>query len=262
MSKAAKAVEIVGKRHIPVQQDLEPDEPIGAISPRLAGRPPTPAPEMDPLDSESSEPIERQVYVTLRRAMMSGALLPGARISSRSIARSLGVSSMPVREALKRLESDGAISSSQKSAFFVAYPTVAEFNELLRIRLELEVMLAREATPKISKIEIERAHWLQERMAQSRSYGQILGYNYKMHFLIYRAAEMPYALSLVENIWVKIGPILHAIYGDKKMTAILFDHHHAIVDGLRAGDAAKVESAIRADLQDAAIVILRALQGR
>jgi GntR family colanic acid and biofilm gene transcriptional regulator len=227
----------------------------------MGGRLPIPAPEIEALDPESAEPIERQVYLALRRSMMSGAVLPGSRVSSRSIASSLGVSAMPVREALKRLESDGAMKSSVKSAFVVTYPTIEEFAEILKIRLHLEGMLAREATPRIGKGDIDKAAWLQDRMAQSRSWPQVLSYNYKMHFLIYRAAAMPYALSLVENIWVKIGPALHAVYGDEPGTTP-FDHHDAVVDGLRERDADRVEAAILGDLEDAAALIENRLTGR
>lgn len=229
---------------------------------KLAGRPPIPAPDLEALDSESGEPIERQVYQSLRRSMMSGAILPGAKVSSRSIASSLGVSSMPVREALKRLESDGAVSSSIKSAFTINYPTVDEFREILKIRLQLEVMLAREATPLITTAIVDRIAWLQERMAQSRNYQQILNYNYKMHFLLYRSAGMPYAVSLVENVWVRIGPMLHAIHSDKVVSATLFDHHNTIVEGLRERNLDRVGAAVRADLEDGATVIERMLAHR
>jgi DNA-binding GntR family transcriptional regulator len=225
---------------------------------KRSGRPPIPAPEIEALDSESDEPIERQIYLALRRSLMSGAILPGSRISSRSIASSLGVSAMPVREALKRLESDGAMKSSAKSCFVINFPTVEEFAEILQIRLRLEIMLAREATPRLSDAEIEQISWLQERMAQSKSWRQVLSYNYKMHFQIYRAASMPFALSLVENIWVKIGPTLHVVY-DEKTGATPFDHHYTIIEGLRERDPEKVEQAIRSDLKDAATVIKQRL---
>ena len=165
---------------------------------------------------------------------------------------------MPVREALKRLESDGAMKSSAKSCFIINYPTVEEFAEILQIRLRLEIMLAREATPLVSSAEIEQVSWLQERMAQSKSWRQVLNYNCKMHFLIYRAASMPFALSLVENIWVKIGPALHVVY-DEKTGTTPFDHHYTIIEGLRERDADKVERAIRSDLKEAATVISQRL---
>lgn len=249
---------IVGKQMSSTHSENSPK----TASRRAAGRLPTPAPELDPLDAESGEPIGRQVYLLLRRSMMSGGMLPGARISARSIANALGVSSMPVREALARLESEGAVASLAKSAFIVNYPTVKEFDEILRIRLQLEMMLAEEATPLISDADVERVAWLQDRMAQSRGYAKVLSYNYKLHFLIYRAADMPYALALVENVWVKIGPLLHAIYSDAATTAALFDHHNTIVEGLKKRDSAMVVHAVRADLTDAAAAITRTLAVR
>ncbi|WP_313803208.1 GntR family transcriptional regulator [Sphingobium sp.] len=221
---------------------------------RPPGRAPIPAPDIQALSFDGKEPIERQVYMTLRRALISGAILPGSRISSRSIASSLGISTMPVREALKRLESDGALKSSMKSAFIVPYPTPKEFEEILQIRLQLEVMLAREAVPRISEAQIDKVEWLQDRMAQSKSWRQVLNYNQQMHFTIYDAADMPYALAIVENIWVRSGPILQIMY-DSQGSVSSFEHHYEIIEGLRKRDPDMVEKAVVLDLAEAAEVI-------
>lgn len=221
---------------------------------RSAGRTPIPAPDIEALTFDGKEPIERQVYLTLRRALMSGAMQPGSRISSRSIAASLGISTMPVREALKRLESDGALKSHVKSAFIVPYPTPEEFAEILQIRLRLEIMLARESVEHITAEELSKVQWLQERMNQSKNGRQVLNYNQQMHFAIYNAARMPYALAIVENIWVRIGPALHVVF-NSKISHSPFHHHYAIIDGLKSRNADVVEQAIRLDLEEAAEVI-------
>lgn len=226
---------------------------------RSPGRTPIPAPDLDALSFNEKEPIERQVYTSLRRALMSGAMLPGSRISSRSIASSLGISTMPVREALKRLESDGALKSSAKSAFIIPFPTEQEFQEILQIRLRLETLLAQEAVPLITSAQIDKVEWLQDRMAQSKSWRQVLNYNQQMHFNIYSAANMPYALSLVENVWTRIGPLLHFVF-DGKFETTTYLHHYSIITGLRERDAGKVDEAIRSDLLDAAAVITEHLQ--
>jgi len=221
---------------------------------RSSGRTPIPAPDIEALTFDGKEPIERQVYLALRKALMSGSILPGSRISSRSIAASLGISTMPVREALKRLESDGALTSLVKSSFLVSYPSAREFEEILQIRLQMEGMLARNAVPLISLEQIREVEWLQERMSQSTSWRQVLNYNQQMHFTIYSAADMPYALSLVENIWVRIGPALHAIYGTK-LSEEPFVHHNEIIQALKVRDPDMIDKAIRLDLEEAAETI-------
>ena len=84
------------------------------------------APEMTLVETSASEATELQVYKAIRRALMSGALEPGARISSRSIAESLGVSAMPVREALKRLEADGGENGAKAAAILRGMNAVAQ----------------------------------------------------------------------------------------------------------------------------------------
>lgn len=225
---------------------------------RYPGRTPIPAPEIEALSFNGNEPIERQVYTSLRRALMAGAMLPGSRISSRSIAASLGVSTMPVREALKRLESDGALQSSVKSAFIIPYPTPKEFQEILQIRLRLETMLAIAAVPRITKEQIDKVEWLQDRIAQSNNWRQVLNYNQQMHFTIYDAADMPYALALVENVWTRIGPLLHVVYGGAFETTP-YEHHYAMITGLRTRNSDTIEQAVRGDLIESADVIVKRL---
>ncbi|MBW8296349.1 GntR family transcriptional regulator [Sphingopyxis sp.] len=223
------------------------------------GRAAIPAPELDALTFCDGGPIDKQVYNTIRRAMISGAIQPGARVSSRSIAASLGVSTMPVREALKRLESDGSLESSMKSAYFVPRPSAAEYAEILEIRLKLEVLLARAAVPQIKVEDIDKIAWLQERIVQSKNWRQVLNYNQQMHFSLYAAANMPYVLALVENVWVRSGPVLHMIYESHLGTSTL-DSHYAIIEGLRRRDADRVAAAIEADLSDAGNVIIDLLE--
>lgn len=74
---------------------------------------------LEPLDAASDGPIDRQVYHAIRRSLMAGLIQPGSKLSIRPIAGALGVSAMPVREALKRLDADGILQSAAKSAYVV-----------------------------------------------------------------------------------------------------------------------------------------------
>jgi len=227
----------------------------------LRGRPAIPAPSLKPLDVSSDEPIERKVYSAIRYSIMSGDIMPGSRLSSRSIADALGVSPMPVREALKRLDADGVITSVAKSGFTVNSLTRDEYQEILEIRLMLEPMLGRKAATRVTDKDVSRAIWLQDRMITTTNSRQYLNYNHQMHFLVYAAANQPHTLSLVENVWLKLGPTLHMLYGER-ITVTASEHHSALVKGLVDRSPDLVENALRADIKGAGEVASERLKHR
>lgn len=229
---------------------------------RQRGRVKLSAPSLPELDlSEPDISLERQVYAVLRKAFMAGSISAGAQLSSRSLAAALGVSSMPVREALKRLESDGVVEGRLKSAFVVTHLTRSEYRERLEVRLRLEGLLAREAALKITKAElkvVERLHRQMLGLTVSSDWDRLLSLNYRWHFEIYKCAKLPYALAIIENIWLKVGPALRALrndYGDERV----YEHHQAILDALAARDADLAEAALRRDLLAAADSVERLL---
>ncbi|MBL8583980.1 MAG: GntR family transcriptional regulator, partial [Rhizobiaceae bacterium] len=93
---------------------------------RRRGRPPSSAPDLVSVDSALVEPVERQVYRSIRQGLMSGVIAPGAVLTSRSLAAQLLVSPQPVRDALKRLEADGILESRPQSGFFLRGLTADE----------------------------------------------------------------------------------------------------------------------------------------
>ena len=217
------------------------------------------APDMTLPEHLKSEPREKQVYQAIRQALMSGALEPGARLSSRSIAESLGVSPMPVREALKRLEADGIIESQAKSGFVVRYLTVAELREILQIRLHLEGMMVREAALKIPASAITKIRKLEKLVACAPDIPTSLARNYEMHFEAYRWASMPETLRIVENIWLRLGPALHHLGGE--YTGATSHHSHSLmIEGLANRNPEAAREALQQDLTDAALVMERRLQ--
>lgn len=217
------------------------------------------APAMTLTATGDEHATEVQVYRTIRQALMSGALEPGALISSRSIAEMLGVSAMPVREALKRLEADGVVDSQAKRGYRVRYLSVGELREILNIRLRLEGMLIREAARRITPDAVAQIRNLERLVAEAPDIPTSLAFNYQMHFEAYRWADMPITLGMTENIWLRLGPALYHL-GGEYTGATSHDSHSGMIEGLAKGDPDAAEQALCRDLTDAAKVMERRLQ--
>lgn len=97
------------------------------------------------LDLENLEKAQRisltmQVENSLKGALITGSLKPGARLITKEIADKLGTSITPVREALLRLVSAGALQATPAQAFLVPEVTLERYNEINAIRKQLEPM--------------------------------------------------------------------------------------------------------------------------
>ncbi|MBZ9772196.1 GntR family transcriptional regulator [Mesorhizobium sp. CO1-1-8] len=99
---------------------------------RQRGRPKSLAPKLSAVDSRLSEPVERQVYRSIRHGLMSGLIAPGRALSGRSPALRLRVSVRPVRDALKRLDADGILDGRPQSSFSLGGMTASEYREITK----------------------------------------------------------------------------------------------------------------------------------
>jgi DNA-binding GntR family transcriptional regulator len=178
------------------------------------GRPRTPSPSLPEIAPAEGLSVERQVYGSLRIGLMSGAIQPGARLTIRTLSKELGVSPTPVREALKRLDADGALASRNKSAFVVYDPDQRDFAELFEIRLSLECQAIRRATERASPANLERLKsvnlaYKEVVTSEVRTISRLLAANFRFHFEIYKLSGSATLVALIETLWLRIGPTLH-----------------------------------------------------
>ncbi len=217
-------------------------------------------PSLGLVDAASDISLERQVYELLKRGIMSGVFAPGASLTSRSVADSLGVSASPVRDAMKRLEGDGVLKSREKSAYFLTELDRSDYEDIIALRLRLEGYATAEAAKVMDDATVAQLRQLnRDYTANVRMASESLKLNFAFHFGIYRLAGSPVLIELIENLWLRIGPLLqfHAEDGDfTELTA----NHERIIDALAARNDRMAERALRRDLTDAARVIMPRLK--
>ncbi|QDZ01307.1 GntR family transcriptional regulator [Nitratireductor mangrovi] len=219
------------------------------------GRQQSQAPELDAINVELAETVERQVYRSIRQAMMSGRVAPGTSLTSRSLAQVLKVSAQPVRDALKRLEADGVLEGRPQSGFLLRHVSQQEYREIIEIRQRLEGLAGRVALSSMNIDTIGKLERINVRMSRLDSAKEALAENYRFHFTIYRMADRPTLLALIENLWVRMGPALHH-HPYKINSADTMERHDEIITALKNRDPDAVESAIAEDLGAAANLVV------
>jgi DNA-binding GntR family transcriptional regulator len=116
-------------------------------------------------------PLSDQVKERLLQDILVGAYPPGSRIVETRVARELGISQAPVREALRDLEAIGVVEISTYRGARVRHPTKAELLEAYGIRAELESLGARLALPLMSEADLEELQGYIEEMQRAADSG-------------------------------------------------------------------------------------------
>jgi DNA-binding GntR family transcriptional regulator len=209
------------------------------------------------------ETLHERAYLELRKAIMSGAIPPGATITIRAMAAALGTSPMPVREALRRLVAERALEMLPTRSVTLPMMTVERFDEICRIRTALEGLVAETAAAAIAPAALERMQQLEGEMGRvkpSRT-ADYLAKNQEFHFTLYQAAGMPVAMQMIESLWLQVGPHLNLAVSELGPRTTP-EHHRGLLEALARKSAKGARAAIEGDITDAARIIRKFLQSR
>ncbi|ASY64042.1 putative regulator PutR for proline utilization, GntR family [Sinorhizobium sojae CCBAU 05684] len=191
-------------------------------------------------------------FERLRQAIMVGAFRPGTSITIRGLAEALESSPTPVREALRRLTSIGALQLLENRRIVVPKITPSRFEELVSLRIAIECHAARRAVAHLSDRQIDRIVAMDEAIAAAISAGakaEALIANQKFHRQIYLANPDQVAMPLIESLWLQLGPIL-GIAMEHVTELYIVDRHREAIEALRRRDENAVAEAIDADIRE------------
>jgi DNA-binding GntR family transcriptional regulator len=190
------------------------------------------------------------VYRDLRNRILSGGFLPGSAVTLRGLAEDMGVSPMPVREAVRRLIAERALKMMDNRRVLIPPMTEASFEQIIYARKTLEPELASRAMDRIGPSEIKGIKAHDKAVDRAMAIGDVEGYmqaNYRFHFAIYERARAETLLALVESIWLQFGPFMRMAYG-RWGTSSLEDQHQAAISALERQDRKALKAAIAADI--------------
>lgn len=199
---------------------------------------------------------------------MLGEMQPGRRLTYREVADELGISVTPAREALFKLVAERIFDFGATGTIVVPELSESACLQLWDIRLLLEAhcaeLAAQHATPTLIR-DLERAHKLMVQAKQARRLRDGMQHNLMFHFLLYRHAQSPILLSLIEDVWARSAAYVrffHSHHVEKRNdSAAQGPHMHStIVSALRSEDMRRVKNGIERDLLEVRDGILRLLQ--
>ena len=190
----------------------------------------------------------------LLEAITLGELEPGTRLSETLLARQLGVSRGPLREAIRRLEGRKLVVRTPNVGPHIVSLTPADLVEIFHIREHLEGLAVRFAAERMSNAELDRVEQRLETHARDRDLVRGNGYfqragDQDFHYLIVQGSRSPRLIELLCNdLYYLLRIYRFRSSGVTGRAKIALDEHRAILAAMRARDADRCEKLMRSHI--------------
>ncbi len=195
--------------------------------------------------------LNDRIYQSVKWSLIIGEYFPGSVLSIRSLAKKMGTSTMPVREALTRLASERLLQSSVKRSYKVAELDPKRVADQFFLRARLEAIATELAVPNLTASEIDELETLAQMMERDIDTGSNENYivrNYNFHFSIYAASRNEELFWSIERLWAQTGPYLAQVVRSQDMPEEWQVLHTQVAKAIRARNAAKAAKLIEKDI--------------
>jgi DNA-binding GntR family transcriptional regulator len=192
---------------------------------------------------------QERTYTILRDRIHSGAYRPTARLNIDALARELGVSAIPVREALRRLEAEGWVRFQPNVGAIVAPVDATTWEQEMVAVAILEGAATADASAHLRPADLARLRKLAAEMETVAAAGDPIRFstlNRRLHATIVARCANAYLVELLEQTYSRLDRIRSTMFAylPQRSVAALGEHAH-LIDLLESGDAAAVEQYAR-----------------
>lgn len=194
--------------------------------------------------------VEHQVAEFLREKIIAGLIARGQKLKQAELAKSLGVSITPVREALRLLEAQGYVQVSAHRGAVVAPFLIEHVEEHFGLRMMLEPQLTYHAAKRLTAEDFALLKQLNDEMTEAgpnAPHRLLRENNFRFHYRLYERADQPQTLEFVRILWAKYPFDLLTIIPNRPSN--VFAEHVDILKALEAGDAKRSMQAMAAHIK-------------
>jgi DNA-binding GntR family transcriptional regulator len=202
--------------------------------------------------------------IKIRRLIYNNALRPGEPFSLRGLADQLGMSFIPLREALRSLETQGLVVTTPGKSAMIAPLDRKDLRGIYRIRLRLEPEIASRACELLSPGDFDRLDRILETYAgRTEGIDEIYDAHHELHLELLRPAATEWDLRVLEGLWRSAERYVRLAFGE--LDADPAEHHRRelthqhLVDTFRTRDPQRTALALAEHLEDALDLTLRSL---
>ena len=182
---------------------------------------------------------QEAVLAELRRFIATGRLRPGEQIVQDALALELGVSRVPLREALKILEGEGQVTYLAHRGYFVTQLSLSDLLEVYRIREILEAEAVRVAVPQMTTEDVDRLEEAEREVQAAAAEADVVTMtqaNRRFHFALIEACGLPRLVRIIRLLWDATEVYRSVYYTEPHNRELVEAEHRGLVEAVKAGD--------------------------
>jgi len=202
------------------------------------------------------------VAAALRRALHQGRWAPGAALRQEELAAEFGVSRIPVREALGKLQAEGLIVVEPNRGAFVASLNAPEVDEIFDLRVLLECDALRHAIPQHTPRTLRQLHALQAELDAEDDPTQWLAADAAFHQVLYAPSGRSRTLEMIALLRASVTRLYRAHLSPHTRRKGWRDEHHLLLKAVGARQPDKAVAALTRHLRETQAAALAALRAR
>lgn len=199
----------------------------------------------NPVAVDRAKTKQQFAYEHLKTGIIRGEYSPGGKLLLRSIAARIGVSEIPVREALKRLEAEGMVKNTPHIGFVVTEPDFNSHRQLFEVRKLLEGHATWLAAREITDDTLAKVRVVHDEMKANLSDPSLVAeLNYRFHDMVYASCGNPILYNLIKQTW-SMAPRTQAIFKlIRNRAETSAREHEDILSALDSRDSERARSAL------------------
>ena len=183
---------------------------------------------------DSRDTLHLKVCNVIREAILKGEFKPGERLKQSDLAKAMGVSRMPIREAFRKLESEGLIMLEPHKGAIVKSIHIGDIEEIYALRAELEKMAVYQSVDLLTDEDFQQLSFLVDEMENSEELDDFIGYNIDFHRLLIKRCKWERLNTFISTLWNGLPQQTpHILRGQKETSNV---EHRNILNAILSKD--------------------------
>jgi len=218
------------------------------------------------MQTRENGPITVTEFVvnSIRERILAGYYVAGARLDQQTLIGDLGVSLIPVRESLRKLEAEGFVQIHPHRGAFVAELSITDLKEIYLVREVLEETATQMAVPNLSAQKLDDLAALIEKMERAtdaNDYAQLFNLNREFHFTIYEASDNSLLIQMIGGLWDRSRRYRQLYTHLPKRASQALVEHKEIYLACKVGNYVSAGTAVRNNVRQTTVGILAKFNG-
>lgn len=210
--------------------------------------------------------LSERILDALRDAIVSGNVAPGQRLNELALARQMGVSRGPIREATTRLVEEGLVTTTANRGSFVALLSVDDLREVYLLRAALEGLAAELASRGDYKTELSEMEHVAAAMVTAARRGrldEVAAHDREFHLQLVSLPQFPRLQKIWAGLRNQLGPVARRALDHQSVDPVveIAEHHLRVLEAIRRGRGPEARRLVERHIADASERAVTALAG-